>query len=383
MTTSSSTLSSGRRRWLALSLIPGLRPQHWQTVLDQMADPLDLLSLPADSLRALGLPPSARRAIAEWQASGGNENFRKRLDAVEKSCGETPLTLLTWLDSDYPELLRHIHGPPPVLFVHGQAEALHQPQIAIVGSRHASRDGCRHAREFARALAAEGFVVTSGLALGADGAAHRGALDAGGVSVGVLATGADRIYPASHAKLGTELIGTGALVSEMPPGTPPRPEQFPRRNRLISGLSQGVLVVEASVRSGSLITARLALEQGREVFAIPGSIHNPQARGCHQLIRQGAKLVECVDDILEELGGWSHQIVPKSPVSEPAPQLSLDALAPSERQLLELLSYEPSSTDDLCQRSGLPADQLMQSLLVLEMEDLVESSAAGYRKRAG
>ncbi len=381
---SSTNSARSRRQWLALTLIPGMRPEHWQTVLDQLTDPRDLLSLSTNSLKALRLPPAARKAIAEWQACGGTETFRRWLDAAEESCEQLSITLLTWLDPHYPPLLRHIHGPAPVLFVRGRPEVLHEPQIAIVGSRHASRDGCRHAESFARALAGHGRVITSGLALGADGAAHRGALAVDGRSIGVLASGVDRIYPASHVRLGEALLESGALVSEVAPGTPPRPEQFPRRNRLISGLSQGVLVVEASVRSGSLITARLALEQGREVFAIPGSIHNPHARGCHQLIRQGAKLVESVDDVLEELTGWSHQITPK--VAVPAASASTeipDHLDPTEQQLLQLLSYEPSSTDELCQLSGLPADRLLQSLLLLEMEDLVESSAAGYRKRAG
>lgn len=371
------------RPWLALSLLSGMKPAHWQTVLDQLTCPTELLDLPVSALKALGLPPAARRSITEqWQAGQDDGRFQQRLGQAERCLQQGMAVVLTWQDPDYPESLRHIHGPPPVLYVRGDPKTLNRLQIGIVGSRHASRDGLSHARGFARALAEAGCVVTSGLALGADAAAHRGALEAGGASIGVLATGVDRLYPRQHRDLAMAMLDGGALVSEMPPGTPPTPNLFPRRNRILSGLCQGVLVAEASPRSGSLITARLALEQGREVFAIPGSINNPQARGCHQLIREGATLVETVDDVLRELTDWTALY------SQPAPAPIADTPLPNnlgdaEQRVMAALSYEPRSTDDLCDHSGLTAEQLLQSLLLLEMESLVESSPAGYRKRAG
>ena len=371
-----------RRRWLALSLLTAMKPGHWQTVLDQLSCPTDLLDLPGSALKALGLPPSARRTITEqWQAGQDNGRFHQRLSQAEVCLQEGAASMLSWQDPDYPQFLRHIHGPPPVLYVRGNPQTLKQPQIGIVGSRHASRDGLDHARGFARALAQAGCVITSGLALGADAAAHRGALEVAGASIGVLATGVDRLYPRQHADLAMAMLDGGALVSEMPPGTPPTPDLFPRRNRILSGLCQGVLVVEASPRSGSLITARLALEQGREVFAIPGSINNPQARGCHQLIREGAVLVETVDDVLQELGVWDT-VAKHSEVTAASESSATDHLDEREQRVMAALSYEPRSTDDLCDHAGLTADQLLQSLLLLEMESLVESSPAGYRKRA-
>lgn len=371
-----------RRRWLALSLLTAMKPGHWQMVLDQLTCPTELLDLPASALKALGLPPSARRTITEqWQAGQDNGRFHQRLSQAEICLQEGKAGMLSWQDPHYPESLRHIHGPPPVLYVRGNPQVLTQPQIGIVGSRHASRDGLDHARCFARTLAEAGCVITSGLALGADAAAHRGALELGGVTIGVLATGVDRLYPRQHAELAMSMLAGGALVSEMPPGTPPTPDLFPRRNRILSGLCQGVLVVEASPRSGSLITARLALEQGREVFAIPGSINNPQARGCHQLIREGAVLVETVDDVLQELGVWDT-VAKHSEVTAASESSATGHLDEREQRVMAALSYEPRSTDDLCNHAGLTADQLLQSLLLLEMESLVESSPAGYRKRA-
>jgi len=288
--------------------------------------------------------------------------------------------LLTWFDDDYPRLLREIPDPPAALFVMGKRELLSQPQLAVVGSRNASAAGRENAQAFARELAQAGLVITRGLALGIDGAAHRGALDAGAATLAVTGNGLDRVYPARHRDLAHTIASQGALVSEFPPGTPPRPENFPIRNRIVSGLALGVLVVEAAERSGALITARLASEQGREVFAIPGSIHSPLSRGCHRLIRQGAKLVETARDILEELGPLARLVIPSDEQTDSAPTLA-DMLPESARRVLDCLGHDPLTIDTLVQRSGLTADTVSSMLLVLELQGLVASGAGGTYQR--
>lgn len=233
-----------------------------------------------------------------------------------------------WDDPGYPALLAEVADAPPLLYVEGAPETLERPQLAMVGSRRASPAGLGTAWSFARSLAQGGFAITSGLALGIDGAAHEGALEVGGATVAVLGTGLRRLYPRRHEALARRIVeGGGALVSELPLDSPPLPANFPRRNRIISGLSLGVLVVEASPASGSLITARLAAEQGREVYAIPGSIHHPGARGCHQLIRDGALLVESVGHVLEALRGWA-QAEPAEAPAQPCPTLCWRCCAP-------------------------------------------------------
>ncbi|MBA3563039.1 MAG: DNA-protecting protein DprA [Gammaproteobacteria bacterium] len=302
---------------------------------------------------------------------------------------------LVWLDSpshhllpitspEYPALLREIPDPPPALFVNGMLDALPTPQIAIVGSRNPTPAGAENAFEFARHLSACGLTITSGLALGIDAAAHRGALAGPGRTVAVCGTGADRVYPARNRSLATEIVRTGALVSEFPPGTPPLREHFPQRNRIISGLALGTLVVEAAERSGSLITARLAGEQSREVFAIPGSIHNPLARGCHKLIRQGAKLVESAADIFEELSAIagaladSGQALQRVASDSPRPSPDRDE---SYELLLEALGFEPAPVDRLVERTGLTATELSSMLLILELEGHVRSVPGGAYSR--
>lgn len=369
-------------QWHLLALLPGMKPDHWQRVLDQLDDPTQLLALTPSSLKVLGLSARARGVISAWQAGRLDAELSQRLAQVRESCRTQSIEVVHWRHRDYPESLRHIHGPPPVLYVRGNRRALDLPCLAMVGSRHASRDGLNHAGAFASALADQGIAVVSGLALGIDGAAHRGALSAGGVTIGVLANGVDTPYPRQHARLGQDMLTDGALISELPPGTPARPHLFPQRNRIISGLCRGVLVVEASVRSGSLITARLAMEQGRDVFAIPGSIHNPGVRGCHRLIRAGAMLVETVEDIVTELADWGLDGLTPAPEAvspEPDPQ-TLDAPA---RRLLDVLTYEPRSSDQLCEDAGMAAPELLQTLLMLEMEGFAEATPGGYRKRAG
>lgn len=285
--------------------------------------------------------------------------------------------LLVISDPAYPPLLREIADAPSLLFVRGALACLAQPQLAIVGSRNPTHGGCDTARAFSDALARAGLAVTSGLAIGIDACAHEAALDTGGVTVAVTGTGLDRVYPAAHRELAHRIAARGALVSEFALGTPPRRENFPRRNRLISGQSLGVLVVEAALQSGSLITARLAAEQGREVFAIPGSIHSPLARGCHALIRQGAKLVETAQDVLEELGPLAGALA--SPGATAA--RSEVRIESAESEFLSLMGHDPVSIDVLAGRSGLTAGAVSSMLLHMELRGLVEARPGGKYQR--
>ena len=278
---------------------------------------------------------------------------------------------LTYEDAGYPEQLREIASPPAVLFVKGDPGLLRKPQIAMVGSRNPSQVGIRTATEFAQALAEAGFVITSGMALGIDAASHQGALNVGGHTIAIAGTGLDRVYPACHKQLATEIAMSGALVSEFPNGTLAKAGHFPRRNRIISGLCQGLLVVEAAQQSGSLITAKLALEQNREVFAIPGSIHNPLARGCNALIKQGAKLVETVEDIFEEVGQY-NQIYRCGDA-----QITQTTLDLEQQNLLKLIPYSPITVDILVQESGLSVEIVSSMLLVLELQGYVAAAAGG------
>lgn len=279
-------------------------------------------------------------------------------------------------DAGFPELLDRIPRPPERLYIKGDPDLLHMPALAIVGSRNPTEAGRRTAFEFARHLGGAGFCIVSGLAEGIDTAAHRGALDAGAATVAFLGHGIDRVYPAANLDLAHEIAAHGVLASEFPLGTHPDKSLFPQRNRLISGLSLGTLVVEAARRSGSLITARLAGEQGREVFAVPGSIHNPLSRGCHKLIRQGAKLVETAEDIVAEL----------APLSTHMLQTSLESTANENpaghddeeyRHLRKHLGHDPISIDQLAENSGLTIDQVSSMLLILELEGVVESQSGG------
>lgn len=282
--------------------------------------------------------------------------------------------------AEFPPLLRQIPDPPVALFIRGAAALLASPQLAMVGSRNPSVEGRRNAEEFAAYLSRCGLTITSGMALGVDAASHRGALKAGGSTVAVWGTGLDKAYPPRNLDLAEEIAAKGLLVSEFPPGTPPLPTHFPRRNRLISGLSVGTLVVEAANRSGSLITARLASEQGREVFAIPGSIHNPMARGCHRLLREGAKLVESAADILEELAPLLKLELPAAePATDAAPAAPPED--PEYRLLLNSLDFAPTSVDSLVERTGLTPDVVSSMLLMLELQGHVEASPGGGYSR--
>jgi DNA processing protein len=281
---------------------------------------------------------------------------------------------------EMPELLADIPDAPVQLYVIGDLDALHLPALAIVGSRNPTRGGLQNAYEFARHLGAAGFCIVSGLAQGIDAAAHEGALRGNARTVAFLGHGIDSVYPAENADLASRIAERGALCSEYPLGSPPRREHFPRRNRLISGSSLGTLVVEAARRSGSLISARLAAEQGREVFAIPGSIHNPLSRGCHQLIRQGAKLVESAEDIVSELGPMVAHLMQKSAVIS-AEMPATSHYGQEYTSLLDALSYDPASADELAAHSGLTIDQVSSMLLILELEGKIEAQAGGRYSR--
>jgi len=362
------------RQWLALVRAPGLGPAAARAALERLGAPDApgaLLGAAPRALSAAGLAAETRRWLAapDWSAVDADLEWLERPGR----------TLVALPDAAYPERLRGIAGAPLVLFVRGDPEVLALPQLAIVGSRNPTPAGADNARAFARAFAGAGLAITSGLAAGVDAAAHRGALDVSGITLAVAGNGLDRVYPAHHRALAERILEHGAIVSEHPPGTPPLAANFPRRNRIISALALGVLVAEAARRSGSLITARLAAEQGREVFAIPGSIHNPLARGCHRLIREGAKLVESADDVLEELapqlGGAIAALAGRgaggADGAEGEREAALDA---DYRALLDALGYEPASVDALVERTGLTTDVVSSMLLMLELKGYVSSA---------
>jgi len=282
---------------------------------------------------------------------------------------------------DFPALLSQLSDPPEQLFIIGNVDALHMPALAIVGSRNPTEQGRRNAYEFAKHLGRCGFCIVSGLAEGIDAAAHEGALAGNAMTVAFLGHGIDQVYPPANRQLAERIAASnGAVCTEFPLGTPPRRENFPQRNRLISGLSMGTLVVEAASRSGSLISARLAAEQGREIFAIPGSIHNPLSRGCHKLIRQGAKLVESADDIISELGPLVRHMAQIPDPQKPSDPGTAKGDADYE-MLLDAMAFDPVSADELSNRSGLTIDQVSSMLLILELEGKIESQAGGRYSR--
>lgn len=367
----SASASDDLRAWLVLARAPGLRVPALLSLLERHGDAEGILRASPRAWRAAGLSDETIGALAAPDPA--------RIAADLAWLGQPSHHIVLISSAAYPPLLRQIPDPPAVLFVAGDPTVLTTPQLAIVGSRSPTHGGRETAEAFATALARAGLTITSGLALGIDGAAHRGALAAGGRTIAVLGSGTDVVYPASHAGLAREIEAAGAVVSELPPGTPPRREHFPKRNRIISGLSLGTLVVEASERSGSLITARLAGEQGRELFAIPGSIHNPLARGCHRLIREGAKLVEQARDVLEELGPLAGVAMPPEAADEPAETAAEPD--PEYRALLDALGHDPCSIDTLVRRSGLTADAVSSMLLILELRGDVQTVPGGLFAR--
>jgi DNA processing protein len=361
-----------RRRVLA-ARAPGMTAARLATLAAASPD-FALLDEPdATVLRGLGLSTDA----VSWFAAPD----LARVDADLRWLVDSGATLLAVTDDAYPELLRQSPDAPPLLFVLGDAGALAEPQVAMVGSRNPTAGGLATARAFASKFARFGITVTSGLALGIDAACHEGALAGGGLTVAVLGCGLDQIYPKAHESLARRIAGAGAVISEFPPGVPPLSEHFPQRNRIIAGLSVGTVVVEAATRSGSLITARLAGIAGREVFALPGSIHNERARGCHELIRQGAKLVECVEDVLCELKiSFESQLVAPTPgVAKKPPRLDK-----ASKILLDALAFEPASVDSLIERTGLNSESITSMLLILELEGHVAPHPGGrYSRMAG
>jgi DNA processing protein len=336
-------------------------------LLREFPDPAELLAAPRARLAHL-VPDETLRRLAAPLDPARSERTRAWL-------ADPAHQVVAWEDLDYPRALFDIEDAPPALFFVGNRELLNHPALAIVGSRHATPGGVDNAREFARALSDAGLTIVSGLALGIDGAAHQGGLAGASSTLAVCATGLDRVYPARHRALAHDIAARGAMLSEYPPGTPPLKENFPRRNRLISGLARGVLVVEATLSSGSLITARCAGDQGRDVFAIPGSIHSPFSRGCHKLIRDGAKLVETAQDVLNELG-----IVPAAPIVAQAPG-NAPVLDDDGVALLDALGHDPCDVDTLIARSGLDAGRVGAALVALELEGRIVAMQGGRWQR--
>jgi DNA processing protein len=353
--------------WLVLAHAH-VRVGELLALLDLFGDTHSIVRQPLARLREAGLAEEKCTAIVTPD--------NKAIDIALAWLAQDGHQLLAWGDDAYPAMLREIPAPPLLLYVNGDAGLLQLPALAIIGSRNPTQGGARNAREFARHLAAQGFMIVSGMAQGIDAEAHRGALDARGKTVAFLGTGIDRVYPAVNRDLAHEIAARGALVTEYPLGAAPERWHFPERNRLISGLALGTLVVEAARRSGSLITARLAGEQGREIFALPGSIHNPLSRGCHRLIRQGAKLVENADDILAELRplvGHMRAVAEQPAETGKAPETPDDDYSELRRHL----SHDPISIDELEAQSGLTIDQLSSMLLILELHGEVESLSGG------
>ena len=395
--------------WLRLTLSPGVGNDAARRLLAAFGLPQAIFEQPATALRQLLTPAqaSALQQVPEALAA----QLQATLDWLGAAEDGIARRVVTLGDAAYPTSLLATENPPCVLYVLGDLgeknDGLNQPSapnprapaaidseatnwprrvIAIVGSRNPTPGGAEIARDLARDLAAAGMVVTSGLALGVDGAAHQGALAARGLTVAVAGTGLDRVYPAVHRELAHRIAAEGALVSEYPVGTPPLPEHFPRRNRVIAGLALGTLVVEAALRSGSLITARLAGEEGREVFAVPGSVRNPLARGCHVLLREGATLVESAADVLQALGGLLAH-VPRGAAGEAAGSGAgagaglagggEEPLDPDHRRVLSSLGFDPVGVDTVVERSGLTADAVSSILLLLELRGLVEAHGGG------
>jgi len=348
--------------WIALCNIDGLWNQGICQLLRALGKPEAIFSAPLAQLKEFVSAPVAKKIL-----QGPDESFlQPALDWLQTDNNH----LITLADRHYPQALLEIPDPPPVLYAKGNLHWLNTPAIAVVGSRNASPQGEKNAEDFSQALARQGYTIISGLALGIDGAAHRGALRANGATIAVVGTGLDIVYPARHRELAHQIAEQGLILSEFPLGTPSKAQNFPRRNRIISGLARGCLVVEANVQSGSLITARLAAEQGREVFAIPGSIHSPVSKGCHQLIKQGAKLVDSIQDIVDELGSISRENVAQ------------EFVAPLEANpLLDSMGFDPVSAEQLIERSGLTSDSLSAMLLVLELEGKVAPLPGGRYQR--
>lgn len=375
------------RAWLALLLAPGLGPRRVAKLLNAFGGAQAACDASTQALAAAGLSETMIAALRAPDAA--------TLAAALAWAEHEDATVLTRTDPRYPSRLAEVPTAPPVLFVRGDPRLLQEPQLAVVGSRNPTPGGLQTTKAFASHLAGLGLVITSGMASGIDSAAHQGALETGR-TIAVLGTGPDRVYPAANRELARRIAVEGALVSEFPPGTGPQPSHFPRRNLTISGLSLGTLVTEAAPRSGSLITARYAAEQGREVFAVPGSIHNPLARGCHALIRDGAKLIDSVDQLLEELAPQLQDLLAPSAAqavpagkrvdpSNPQPPLAMatPGLDADYRRLLEGMGHDPVALDELVERTGFSAQEVSSMLLLLELQGHVSCLPGGRFARRG
>ena len=360
------------RHWLALNLCnPVLGARRAHLLIQHFGHIGAVFAASESALQAAGLSRQALSGILnpDWE---GVETALAWADVPGRR-------ILAFDDHDYPPLLRQISDPPLLLYCQGQIDLLQRQTLAIVGSRSPTPTGAETAQAFAAQLARLGFAIVSGLALGIDAAAHRGCLAVQGDTIAVVGTGLDRVYPARHSELTAKIRTQGLVISEFPLGTPPLGRHFPQRNRIISGLARGVLVVEAGIQSGSLITAHQALEQGREVFAIPGSIHNPNSKGCHHLLREGAKLVDSVSDILEELDGVL-QSSPRMSACEEAE--AADVPDPEYQALLAVIDTAPTCVEHIVERSGLTPDAVCSMLLILELHNLVHMTATGEYCRA-
>ena len=353
----------GLAGWLQLTLTPGLGPSTIRQLLK-------LYGLPEQVLARSRSELSRVAPRAEFEALD-SADVAKAVAQTSEWAAQPGHAVVTLADETYPKPLLEIADPPTLLYAQGRLDLLARPALAVVGSRNATAQGERNAESFARAFSEAGLTIVSGLALGIDAAAHRGGLVGPGSTIAVLGTGIDVIYPARNAALADDIADRGLLLSEFPLGTRAAAHNFPRRNRLICGLALGCLVVEAALASGSLITARAAAEQGREVFAVPGSIHSPLSKGCHALIKAGAKLVESADDVLSELSGFR-----RNEDLAPAPSRTL-----SSEPLLAQMGFDPIEVDSLCARTGLSAEQVSSQLLRLELAGLVAVLPGGLYQR--
>jgi DNA processing protein len=353
--------------WVCLHQISGLGGQGICKLLSQFGSPENIFAASHQDLNKV-----VSEAVSSLIKKGPDlVSAEPGLQWLEKDGNH----LITLADEHYPKALLEIPDPPPILYAKGDLSCLAMPAIAMVGSRNASVQGEKNAEEFAYTLSEHGFCIISGMALGIDGAAHRGALkNKNGKTIAVVGTGLDIVYPAKHRELAHKIVEQGLVISEFAIGTPSRPQNFPRRNRIISGLSLGCLVVEASTQSGSLITAKCAAEQGREVFAIPGSIHSPMSKGCHELIKQGAKLVDCIKDITYELAPNLSQLINKSD-AKPEPS--------ETNTLLDLMGFDPINLEALITLTNLTSEDLSATLLVLELENKIASLPGGRYQRIG
>jgi DNA processing protein len=367
-----------RSQWLRLSLIPSIPLSLCALLLEACGSASAIGKLSLSRMLAIGIKPSAARAILT--AFNRPDDDLKRaideaIDWAERDCNE----IITLADANYPPLLKEIPDPPLVLYASGQLLAMLSPQIAIVGSRACSADGKRNARWIASELAALGFGITSGLAHGIDTCAHAAALAVNGTSVAVMATGADTVYPKINTELAHDLKARGTLLTEMPLGSKPLPSHFPRRNRIISGMSLALVVVEAAPKSGSLISARLAMEQGREVFAIPGSIRNPMSKGCHQLIRDGAQLLDSVEQITAVLAPIIEtQVLALASASANPEGQTPRVKSEEERAVLQAIGYDPMSVDYLVFSTGISVATLQGLLLSLELQGRIRCIGGAY-----